>query len=383
MRMSTLLSGLFFVVLLSGNDAHCQIINHSNIYINGVDIHIDGEIRNEGLLRNNGAVALTGDWESKGEYNGDGVVKLIGATPQKLSHYEQSIHTLVVDGWGTKYIKGTTNVQAALHLQNGIVQVSPDDVLNLEDNVTISGGSSHSYVDGALTVQGTGYKFFPIGKRGTYAPVEFTNVTGDDPQFSVEVFEDAPLISIEDVIVRAALYWQRKDKRGRFYSSPIAIDYDARYFENPDDIILVTGTGWDDRFFPVRDVSHSTETDKITTQVPVSSPIILLGEYSEEWTQADFYFSTALSPNASHSQNTTVKIHGERLASDGFNFQVFDRWGAVVFETVSLEAMSSNGWDGRSLKGTQLTTGTYPYRISAREKTGLKFEKKGVITIVN
>ena len=243
MRMYTLLSRLFFIVLagnfLPGNGAHSQIINHSKIYINGVDIHVDGEIRNEGLFRNNGQVALSGDWESKGEYSGDGIVKLIGATPQKLSHYEQSIHTLVVDGWGTKYIRGTTNIQAALYLQNGIVQVSPDDALNLGDKVIISGGSPHSYVDGALTVQGTGYKFFPIGKNGTYAPLEFTNVTGEDLQFSVEVFEDAPIISIEDVIVRDALYWQRSDKRGTFFSSPIAIDYDARYFENVDDIILV------------------------------------------------------------------------------------------------------------------------------------------------
>ena len=387
MRMYTLPSRLFFVLLagnfLSGNDAHSQIINHSKIYINGVDIHVDGEIRNEGLLRNNGQVALTGDWESKGEYNGDGILKLNGATPQKLSHYEQSIHTLVVDGWGTKYIKGTTSIRAALELKNGIVQVSPDDVLNLEDKVVISGGSPHSYIDGALTVEGTGYKFFPIGKHGTYAPLEFTNVMGEDLQFSVEVFEDAPVISIEDVIVRGALYWQRNDKRGTFLSSPVAIDYDARYFENVNDIILVSGTDWDDRFMPVRDVEHSSETDKITTLIPIAAPIILLGEYSEKWTQADFYFSTALSPHASHSENSTVKVHGERLSSDGFIFQVFDRWGALVFESASLEVMSSNGWDGRSLKGTQLATGTYPYRMSAREKTGLKFEKKGVITIVN
>lgn len=387
MRRHIILPRLFSIVLtgyfLSVIDAHSQIINQSRIFINGVDIHVDGEIRNEGLLKNNGQVTLTGDWESKGEYDGDGILKLIGPTPQKLSHYEQSIHTLVVDGWGTKYIKGTTNVQAALDLQKGIVHVSPNDVLSLGDKVIISGGSPHSYVDGALTVQGTGYKFFPIGKNGTYAPVEFTNVMGEDLEFSVEVFEDAPLISIEDVIVRDALYWQRNDKRGTFFSSPIAIDYDARYFENVDDIILVTGADWDERFLPVRDVTHSTETDKITTQVPVSAPIILLGEYSEKWTQADFYFSTALSPHASHSENTRVRIHGERLASDGFTFQVFDRWGALVFESVSLETMSSNGWDGRSSKGTQLATGTYPYRMSAREKTGQKFEKKGVITIVN
>jgi hypothetical protein len=35
------------------------------------------------------------------------------------------------------------------------------------------------------------------------------------------------------------------------------------------------------------------------------------------------------------------------------------------------------------MNGVELTSGTYPYRLTAFDKTGSKFEKAGVITIVH
>lgn len=371
-------------LLAYDHNALCQDVhNESSVYINGVDVHIDGGLSNKGELENNGVISVTGDWASDGKYKGKGVVQLNGRTPQRVYHYDQAVSTLVIDGWGTKYIKGNLNISKELALKQGIVEVSSVDELTLKADAVISGGSSDSYVDGALTTDGTGYKFFPIGKNGTYAPIEFIDVKGEEPQYAVEAFENAPVISVENVIVRKALYWQRTDKRGVFTSSPVAIDYDRSYFANPDNIILLAGSGWEDQFLTINEVEQSAETDKITTQVPVSAPILLLGEVSEKWTEADFFFSTALSPHAAHVENHNVKIFGERLSADGFHLQVFDRWGQLVYENTSLEEMSDNGWDGRSFGGAQLSTGTYPYRMTARDKTGRKIDKKGIITIIH
>lgn len=359
------------------------MFNESALYVNGVNVYVDGELTNRGILQNDGTISVTGDWESKGEYNGGGALELNGSAPQKISHYGQEVHKLVIDGWGTKYIKGEINISSLLALNNGIVEVSGGDLLNLRENAVTEGGSPDSYVDGALTVEGVGYRFFPIGKNGTYAPIEFINVQGENTQYALEVFEDAPVISVQDIIVRNALYWHRTDIRGTFSSSPVAVDYDRSYFQTPEKIILLSGTSWDEDFAVIDQVGHSTETDKITTLIPISSPIILLGESSETWTQADFYFSTALSPHASHAENHKVKIFGGRLSPEGFRFQVFDRWGILIYENISLEEMSSNGWDGRTTAGTEMATGTYPYRMTAMDKTGQKLERKGVITIIH
>lgn len=358
------------------------LYNGTDIRVDGTNLYVDGEIFNEGTLQNSGAVALTGDWKSEGKYNGKGTVELYGDRPQKITHYNQAIETLIVNGPGTKYIKGRLNVAAQLLLKDGIVEVSSDDMLKLEAKAVALGGSSRSYVDGALTVNGPGYRYFPLGKNGNFAPIEFMDAAGFNLEYSVEAFENAPPVSIDNIIVRDGLYWQRKDIKGFFGGSRVSIDFQRTYFENPENVVLLAGSSWDEPFTTISNIEHSRETDKITTRVAIVSPLIMLGEVSTRWTEADFYLPTALSPHASQTANESVKIFGHRLRADQFVFQVFSRHGDLVFESRSLQYMMDNGWDGRTSSGVELMTGTYPYRLSAFDKTGKKFDKKGVMTIV-
>lgn len=373
-----------FAEFLAGAEAACGqgLYNGSSLYIDGVNVYVDGDIRNSGNLENHGLLALTRDWESRGTYAGQGTLEVYGNTPQKIYHFNQTVHNLVVDGWGQKYIKGSINITNEFHLRQGIIEVSPQDALKLKQGVAIFGGNTDSYVDGAVTVNGAGYKFFPVGKNGTYAPIEFLNVKGESLEFSVEAFENGPLVTVENVIVKKGLYWHRKDLTGTFGGSAVSIGFDRSYFADPDDIVLVAGADWESPFIAISDVLQSNETHKISTRSDILAPILMLGEISEQWTEADFYFSTALSPNALHAENRNVKIFGERLAAEQFRFQVFDRWGAIVYESTSLQNMANSGWDGRNMHGRDLVSGTYPYRLTGVDKTGGKFEKKGVITIV-
>ena len=357
--------------------------NGTTMHINGTMVHVDGDVINEGLLTNNGVLSFTRDWESSGKYQGAGALEAVGNAPQKIAHSEQKVHTLVINGWGTKYLKGAMTISAALKLSRGIVVITSKDQLSLEEDAIVDGGSAESYLDGALTVEGTGYKFFPIGKNGTYAPIEFLDVKGESARYSMEVFENAPTISVENAIIKNGLYWQRSDIANTFGGSAIAIDFEPSYFHETNNIILLTGTSWEDPFITVTDLEHSTEANKISTKTLLSTPLIMLGEITDRWTDADFYFSTALSPNAARSENQRVQIFGDRLSSDQFHLQVFNRWGATVYETRSLESMTNIGWDGRALKGAELLSGVYPYKLAAIDKTGRKFEKNGVITIIH
>lgn len=370
--------------LLAPPDGRCQgLYNGSDMYVDGVSIYVDGEISNTGHLENEGVVSFAGDWESTGNYTGRGTLEIRGNTTQKIDHHGHDVYTVLVDGWGPKYIKGALNITGSLHLKQGIVHVSQEHSLRLEPDAVISGGHEGSFVDGAITATGTGYKFFPIGKNGTYAPIEFLDVKGQPAEYSLEAFEDAPAVSVENIIVRRALYWQRKDLYGNFGGSPVAVPFQLSDYQNPDNIMLLTGADWDEPFMAVNDIEHSEETHKVSTQHDIFAPLILLGEASEKWSEADFYFSTALSPNAAHFENRTVRIFGERLSEENFHFQVFNRWGELVFESVSREMMATKGWDGRAMNGAELAGGAYPYRLGGVDKTGAKLEKKGVITIIH
>lgn len=357
--------------------------NASTVYIGSTNVYIDGELDNTGTFQNDGLVAFTGNWNNAGQYDGAGTVQAYSNAPQKIAHNGQNIFRLSIQGWGTKYIKGSVNITGEFDLNEGIVAVSSQDVLKLTRDAVVKGGSPASFVDGPLTTEGNGYKFFPIGKNGTYAPIEFLDVFGTSAEYSMEVFENAPAVSMDDVIVKHALYWQRKDIAGEFGSSAIGLTFEPSHFTNPEAVVLVGGSNWDTRFNAIRHVAHTEGPNKIISQVQVSSPIIMLGETYEQWAEADLYLSTALAPNASRFENRKVLIFGDRLSGQGFHFQVFNRWGDLVYETDSLNDMVSNGWDGRSLQGRELSTGTYPYRLTAVDKTGRPFEKKGVITIVH
>lgn len=357
--------------------------NGSKLYVNGVTIFVDGDVNNSGLLVNGGSVGFTGDWNNEGTYDGDGRIEVSGKAPQVISNNDQGMSTLIIDGWGTKYVDGSLNISRELRLIRGIVEVSSNDILTLESGAAASGGSDESYVDGALAVEGKGYKFFPIGKNGIYAPIELLNVQGPIGRYSMEVFENAPPVSVEGAIVRKSLYWQRTDIIGEFGASRVAIDFERDFFENPNDITLLAGDNFDQPFTAISDLDRSAETDKIITRTPISAPIIMLGEISSQWTDADFYLSTALSPHAFHAENRSVKIFGDRLSDEQFRFQVFDRWGNLIFQSTSLEHMQKTGWDGRVSAGPALSTGTYPYRLSALDKTGKKFERKGIVTIIH
>ncbi|MEX1240697.1 MAG: gliding motility-associated C-terminal domain-containing protein [Cyclobacteriaceae bacterium] len=358
------------------------LYNQASLHINGVTLYVGGDIHNDGLLVNEGHLAFTGDWESEGNYKGSGALDAQGHGTQRIFHFNQKVSDLLVNGWGTKYINGKINITGQFQLTAGIVHVSPEAVLRLKESALISGGSENSYVEGAITVEGIGYKFFPVGKNGTYVPLELLDVKGKLPEYSIEVFEKAPVISIENVIVRSDLYWERKDLGGDFGGSPLAIYYDPRNFQNPENMVILAGTDWEEPFMKITEVEHSAEARKLITLTNITAPIIMLGEISSQWREADFYLSTALSPNASNPDNRKVKIFGERLAGEQFLFVVFDRWGNVVYENTSLEYMAGNGWDGRSVTGDELVSGTYPFRLTAFDKTKKHFERKGVITII-
>ena len=108
--------------------------------------------------------------------------------------------------------------------------------------------------------------------------------------------------------------------------------------------------------------------------------IIALAELAGE-PPREFYFSTTLSPHASNPENRSVKIFGDNVTARNFRFQVFNRWGLVVYESSSVTAMTSQGWDGKH-NGNILPSGVYPYSLTYVGTTGKAVKRTGFITII-
>lgn len=358
------------------------LYNTSAIHLNNATLHVDGEISNDGQLINKGFIEVTADWNNSGNYSGNGELHLTGNFSQNIFHNDQKVYSLQIKGKGPKMLRGKISVSRELHLLEGKLYVSQQDELFLKQAAAIFGGSVKSFVDGPLTVEGDGYKFFPVGKNGIYAPIEFLNVKGDEGRYSMEVFENAPLITVDNVIIKNDFYWQRKDLDENFPGSAIAVGFDPTQFTDVNKITLLVGSDWDKPFQPITDLEYAAETGKLITRSDVSSSIIMLGEKKNQEDFDDFYFSTALSPNASNPANRAVRIFGTQLKETDFNFKVFNRWGLLLFESSSLKTMSTNGWDG-SNNGESLSTGPYPFILTVVNKAGKRIEKKGIISIIN
>jgi gliding motility-associated-like protein len=88
------------------------------------------------------------------------------------------------------------------------------------------------------------------------------------------------------------------------------------------------------------------------------------------------WFPNAFTPNGD-GLNDTFRPLG--ISIGNFNMQIFDRWGAMIFETQSLD----NGWDG-SAGGRECEPGVYSYQAAwnAVQNQDETVKVKGNVTLV-
>lgn len=89
------------------------------------------------------------------------------------------------------------------------------------------------------------------------------------------------------------------------------------------------------------------------------------------------FVPTIFSPNGTGPDaNNTLCVLGDASCVSNLTFQVFDRWGELMFETTSLD----NCWDG-SFRGKPVQSGVYVYRLYAAVN-GEVIEESGNTTVV-
>jgi gliding motility-associated-like protein len=72
---------------------------------------------------------------------------------------------------------------------------------------------------------------------------------------------------------------------------------------------------------------------------------------------ADLTFPSAFNPNSSIQENAVFKVLGDSRALSGFQLQIYNRWGQLIFETND----PNEGWNG-TYKGQPSQMGIYVYK---------------------
>ncbi|HMG88889.1 MAG TPA: gliding motility-associated C-terminal domain-containing protein [Chryseolinea sp.] len=364
------------------------LTNQTNFFIPaGLELHLDGDFVNEGFIQNQGSFFISGNWKNTNVYQGTGRVTLNGDLDQTFFNSKNAVYHLEINGGGEKFISDRLPISSRLDLTLGIVNVSDVDTLLIANGASITGGSTSSFVNGALTHQGVGYKFFPIGINGGYYPLELLNASGINPTIEVEVFESAqPLAVPQSVTVFSNKYWQRKTISGTFLGSPLSIGYTIPdNYTNRHVIDILQSDALDNDFSILGNtrVEYNDPIPMVISDNAATSNVFILGEsIPPDGIPGQFYLSTTLSPAASEADNRYARIFGNQLVEKDFQFRVFNRWGLMVYETASLGGMISVGWDGKH-KGDYLPSGAYPFIMKAVTKAGEVIEKKGVLSIIN
>jgi len=372
---------ILFIVITPAIVAQ-NINNSANLFIaDGVNVYTGGHLINTGFLQNNGSFSLSGDWSNLSIYQGTGSVSLKGGN-QLFSNLAQPVAHLIIDGEGIKSIPGKLVITNEVDFRIGVVLINDSDTLMMGPNCIVKNGSELSYVDGALTSQGGGYKFYPIGIKGKYFPLELLDIRGFEPIIEVEAGENLPAVSTSiPVAIKQDIYWTRKTISGTFENSPITLGINLQG-ENPLKYVIASADDLRDEFSVSDNVTIRSENQMtiINSVLAINGDFFVLGVLPGE-APRPYFFSTTLSPNAMNADNRFVKVFGDTIGPSDFYFQVFNRWGQSVYETQSYTSMTSQGWDGRH-NGNVLPSGVYPYSIKYKESSGNAIQQTGFITIV-
>lgn len=103
----------------------------------------------------------------------------------------------------------------------------------------------------------------------------------------------------------------------------------------------------------------------------IAKPIIIYESFA-------FFVPNAFTPDGD-GNNEGFRGKGVGIDENSFEMYIYDRWGKLMFKTNDLDGE----WEGINLNnGAECEMGIYVWLISFREKTGLRHDLKGFVTLV-
>ena len=331
------------------------------------DLVVRGDVVHRGVMMLYDNLTTDGVFEAS-----SGSLWLVGLD-QRIQT-DASFGHLTVRGGGAKQIKGNLEVLNKLQLSSGILQTQEADRLIVAATATITEGSPASHIDGFLYHTGTGEKFYPIGKDGTYAPATLIDITGDDPTVGMAYFPSAKLSGTE-------FHWQQSVIDGTYDGSAAELTFiseNSDYRKYSDELVVLAGSDGSSGYVSLGQSSLNIRDDRFTIVSAQSTalPMLTVGFDIPEDTK-HLYIPNAFSPTAPNAEDRCIKVYGQKISSRNFYFAIQDVWGTVVYETHSREEAAAQGWSGAA--NTSGVAVTYRYRLEGAFIGGKRFQQTGTI----
>ena len=401
---------LIFILVLSPYLVLAQLFVPSNglIHISdGANLEVGGDLDNNGVIQNRGTLSLYGDWLTNANFNGlEGQLKFLGGSNQMVMPPQLTVSELVINQGGEVNFTGDEYIILdRLELQLGNVKTGDDTRFVMEPNVRVVGGSNLSYFDGTLIAKGSGIKTFPVGSDGLFSPLTLLNVFGLNTEMAASftkgnAVDPVPGDSLLGVSHRGL--WELELLNGATDPTQIELEFsedDLSDFKVPNNIrhrvnSPVIAYAFDPagiyRSLGVESImdSDSLTFGTIVSEIPLQPTLgeklyIAVGLAPRVPSEGLYYIPEAFSPEASDPKNQAFKIFGEGISEEGFDLQVYNRYGVVVYSTSSFTEANQNGWNGENQStGADEPAGVYYYTVKFQFNTGLPVQQKGAFYLV-
>lgn len=375
--------------------SNAQLVNNLGLLhvSEGTTLRINGGFNNHLLLNNRGHILVSGNWQNQGSYRAfQGIVTLDGNVLQQVSHASDSIHTLRVEGSGEKQILDTLYIAREIDFTHGIVNTeSGGAFLMITDEADVNGGNFDSFVSGTLYHEGTGDKFYPLGRYGYYYPLFVEELTGSNPVtgFYYEEPNPSPMAGTNLDSVSQSRYWQRVQAAGSFEEAYLTIIMDEMDGISETDLERVVVAEADSitqyfRSIGASEVLGSAVDGTVRSEVAATARVFALGFASEVQVQGIYYVPTAFSPTSASEENDRVaRVYGHNIAEDNFVFRIYNQWGSLVYESTSFSDANTVGWNGTHFQTqVEMPSGVYTFILNGQFEGGDSFQDQGTITLL-
>lgn len=404
MRYLINISLLFPLVLFGQMHIQSSALVH---VAEGANLEVGGDLNNEGVIQNVGKITLYKNWFTNGNFNGmEGSIQFIGISDQVAPSGELTTSELIINSLGNVSFPGSEyTVLDRLDLQFGNIIPSESTRFILDQNAQVFNGSIDSYFEGSLINKGSGIKIFPLGFDGVYAPITLLDVFGVDTEIQASYSRNNPLDPIPGDSVIGVSHrglWEVELLSGGTDATQVELQFgeedlsDFRITNNikhrvnspviafansPEGVYESLGL---ESLLNSDTLTFGTIIGKKPLSLSLGQKIYLAMALAPRIPDVGlFYIPEAFSPQASDARNQTFRVFGEGILEEGFDLQIFNRFGVNVFSTQSFKEANEDGWDGENQKtGANEPTGIYYYTVKFRFRTGLPVQKSGIFYLI-
>jgi gliding motility-associated-like protein len=233
-------------------------------------------------------------------------------------------------------------------------------------------------VGDGLNILSWNYNFGDGSSSGEQNPAHSFNYVG---QFNISLEVTTELGCVNDTIIHA-LVEVHKVPTANFQASTLLaseLDPEIDFYNNSEDAITYQWSfGNGDLSFdenPVYTFNNTQDYDVTLIAISASGCSDEITKVVHIHPEYTIFIPNAFTPDGD-GINDIFEAKGNGIS--GFEMQVFDRWGGVVFESSNLEL----GWDGTNFSGDPTDNGIYMYHVALYDYNGRLWVYNGELNLM-